>query len=458
MTDDNGSAPKAPLLQGLHRVYVESLAPEEHRNSPKNDRSRTDVPFLDALALLAASDELDQLQKWHITASALARRPELLNDAEISDLDGDPAETRSLDGFVALVGSPARHSLGGDLPGLVAATIRDGLVTFAEEAAAVSPDSPARRLTHADWRRFHDLVLQPLDLVVKDLAVSLPARPAPLTPLTIDRPFAKPGCNDEEVDSVGGTPTIVSRFWSKLPLEDFKKYVNPIWWPRLGSAYWKEMKIRPGSKEMFPGGYSAIFDEVVDLPSGLINAQLRVTFTATDEYALTSYHETTSRTDAVVRDAGYVFATIRTFPPEDGYQTLVYSTKSIWFEDDELNGWADLACDNGWVDLMIRMAIPEDRRLPHQPGDQPMPDGGAVAADAYDADELDDLAEKVCAAIDGHVDALKAAVGATLDGDLGKQHLEPMLTACHRWVGVAGAGAKSWRRVVADLSDSWEPR
>jgi hypothetical protein len=166
----------------------------------------------------------------------------------------------------------------------------------------------------------------------------------------------KPGCNDSVAYSEDGRdiPTIVSRFWSFASVEALARYVDPRNWPQLGSHYWREMTAVDGPVPV-ENGYEATFREIVALPTGPITAYLDVTYTSTPEFAALRYSENPSRLQDVRFDRGWVFATSETQSPGNP-STLVHATKSILFADADLNSFTGLACDNGWVDLMIQMA------------------------------------------------------------------------------------------------------
>jgi hypothetical protein len=48
-------------------------------------------------------------------------------------------------------------------------------------------------------------------------------------------------------------------------------------------------------------------------------------------------------------------ATRVTWDPENLHTVLVYATKSIVFTNPIMNEFSDLACDNGWLPLMVAM-------------------------------------------------------------------------------------------------------
>ncbi len=312
-------------------------------------------------------------------------------------------------------------------------------------------------LTQADWARFHELVLVPLEHTVAPQFAGNDGFKA-------DDPVSKPGCNDETDD--GDAATIVSRFWSKLSLDAFAQYVNPLYWPEL-SAFWASMTPVGTTRQALEqaGSYSnVVFAEVVRLPSGSINAELSVTFSRGPDYLLTTYEATTSETDDVIVDSGYVFATTQTLSRDpDEYTTLVYATKTIEFVDDELNRFPDLACDSGWVSLMINMALPAERRAPVGASEASgLAGSGAAEHDAAPAgpvgspqlSELDAFAKAAGELIERSLAVTKSTVNAVRNDRLGKRHLDQALSVSEYWLAAADAGAKAWGRVVRDLAQA----
>jgi hypothetical protein len=224
-----------------------------------------------------------------------------------------------------------------------------------------------------------------------------------------------------------------------------RPYVDPLNWPRLGSQYWQEMRPVEGPRTQ-PDGYDAVFHEVVKLPTGPVSVFLDVTFRRGPNFALTTYSETPGRSSDARFDRGYVFATDATVGPE-GKQTLVYSTKSIIFTDDELNGFTDIACDNGWVDLMIRMALPHGRG-------SVVPDrGNLYAGDGALPSEVDEWADSVRHLIDRCVERTGLTVDAIRHGRFDLELLDELLSVGDDVTASISQGAKAWREVLGQLAD-----
>jgi hypothetical protein len=438
------------VVEALHRIYVASIPNAVQRNSGRFDKVLEKE--LEAALDEVAHSELDQLEKWHVVAAALSRRPDLLDEGDGSVLNG----------FVDVVGSPIKGFLSSgteeeeEAPETLNARAESRELLITGLRAYADEQERGSNLTQADWARFHELVLVPLEHVVAPQFAGNDGFKA-------DDPVSKPGCNDETDD--GDAATIVSRFWSKLPLDAFAQYVNPLYWPEL-SAFWASMTPVGTSRQALEqsGSYSdVVFAEVVRLPSGSINAELSVTFTRGPDYLLTTYEATTSETDDVIVDSGYVFATTQTLsrdPTE--YTTLVYATKTIEFVDDELNRFPDLACDSGWTSLMINMALPAERRATVPTSQESALAGPATAeheaataatVGSPQLSELDEFAKAAGELIKRSVAVTKSTVNAVRHDTLGKRHLDQALSVSEYWLAAADAGAKAWGRVVRDLAE-----
>jgi hypothetical protein len=409
MSDDD-SASEPPLIDALHRVYIDSL-PAAERNAV-NARASDAVRDLDRSTALKtiANSELDRLHKWHVVASAIHRQPDFVADEETRE--------RVIDVIIAV---PEAGPIEVDRDGL-----RGQLATFAagQDDLTLSPER---------WSEFYTNVLQ-ADAGLREHATEHDAD--------------KPGCNDAPSDAGPGLPTIVSRFWTSKPLDGLRPYVNPLNWPQLGSEYWQDMSPVEGPTNR-PDGYDAVFREVVKLPTGTITVYLDVSFREGPEFALTTYREAPDRPSDARLDRGYVFATNATVG-RFANQTLVYSTKSIIFTDDELNGFTDIACDNGWVDLMIHMALPPGRRTEIQPK--------AVQSQAGVAgrppSEVDLWAHSVNHLVERCVDRTRVAVGAVGHGRIDLELLDELLTAGDDVTASISQGAKAWREVLGKLAEA----
>lgn len=285
-------------------------------------------------------------------------------------------------------------------------------------------------LTREDWNEFHRTVLRPVPVLAE---------------LAQDEAI-KPGCNDAPFDAGPDTPTIVSRFWTSRSFADLSTFVDPRNWERLGSPYWKQMKAVEGPR-FTTDGYTAVFREVVLLPTGPITVYLDVTFRNDDHSALTTFCESFGRNSQVSLDRGHVFATDRTVSPDGTRATLVYSTKSIVFTDDVLNGLTGLACDNGWVDMMIRMALPPER------GPNVAHDGGHAQGSSTPT-QLDLWAQSARDLVDRYVATARTGIGALRVGRWDADLLDELLSVGDHTTATVKQAARAWREIVGSLADA----
>jgi hypothetical protein len=267
----------------------------------------------------------------------------------------------------------------------------------------------------------------------------------------------KPGCRDDETVVLGGeeVPTIVSRFWTERTIAQLAGYVDPREWVRTGWPFWEEMSCIDGPRPT-DGGYDGRFREVVLLPTGRITAYLDVTFRQDDSSVYMTYEEAPDEAnDDVVIDRGCVFATRQTTDPDDvrAPMVMVFATKSIIFSDPELNGFADLACDNGWVQLMINMAtnalqLDQPRRL----GVGPRPPRGGQGA----PDLVTQWTTEVKRLVDDTATIARRGPRLLSSHRGGRAFLDLVLDAWDQAALATAAGARVWRDGVEQFAKKVE--
>ena len=297
----------------------------------------------------------------------------------------------------------------------------------------------AEGLSPAAWSDFYHKVLRPPD----DADLRLPAA---------ESDEYKPGCNDAPADDAPGERTIVSSFWSYASVNELKAFVDPRNWGELGSAYWQEMTMLEGPEET-SDGYTGVFREVVALPTGPVTVHLAVGYHEDDYGATTTFRETGNITDDVVLDRGYVMVTSRARSPAKP-QTFVYATKTIVFREPALNEITDLACDNGWVDLMITMALPPDRRPRARRRRPRRRAAGAKTPDVSPADDETDLdrwAGSVHDLVDRCVETARIGVEGLRTGRFDDSLPDSLLSISDRMVVAVKQGARAWREIIGDL-------
>jgi hypothetical protein len=257
----------------------------------------------------------------------------------------------------------------------------------------------------------------------------------------------KPGCNDQPSDPGEDSPTIVSRFWSDRSLPELFEFVDPRNWARLGSLYWRRMEpITPLTAT--PNGFHGTFLEIVALPMRDITAYLDITFWQDEHTACCTFREAQGMNSDVLFDRGYVVATDRTVPPVAPPLppvAMVQSNKSIVFRDPVLNQLTDLACDNGWVDLMMRMAVPPHRDDPKLAG----PSGADPAAADSEVAQWQLQAKQV---IDRSVVRATEAAKAVRDGRWDDQLVDSLIAGGTDLTSLAGQAVRAYREVVGNLA------
>ena len=414
-SDEERNRDPGPVVTAFHRLYVEMLPDGPRQSVEERVEPRVSAVALDAALDKIAKDEaVSPLVKLHGVASLVKHRPTLAVDQ--SDL------------LVAVVQSTL------ETPVSVETTVlATRLQEFAEhyrgsEGGSAAP--AARRsdsssgLSPVDWKQF-------MDTVLRDAVTTVPPR------------VMKPGCRDDEVVYTDGeeAPTIVSRFWTDLPLAQLERYVDPLGWKEIGDGFWLEMKAVDGP-HVTSTGYSGTFEEIVSLPTGPLTAFLDITFERSAQTLCTTFTQAAGNWPGqeVEVDSGYVFATTETTAPSKMAQpVLVYATKSIVFVDGRLNGYADLACDNGWVQLMINMAMKSPQRGDAAASSTRADSGGAprdlVAEWAAQARNLVEQTAEIA-----HEAPELLATGQDVPALVDK-----ILLACDQATRATTVGARAWR-------------
>jgi len=410
-----------PFRKAVHGLYLASL-PDALLDDPAV-RERLGDAIVDPreAARVLASAPVDRMLKMHAVASTLNRKPAL-------------AEHRRAFAEVIAVDDPDRDPI----------FMANGLQAFAEEAAAqgggLSPDR---------WDRFLTLTGEPRSnrVVVN-----------------------KPGCNDDETVPIpdGNARTIKSRFWTGLSVADLAQFVDPQQWAICGRPFWRQMAPIAGTKAGFRRaaveGYTAVFEEKVNLPVlGEITVYLRVEYgletrsgqVPTHVYA--NYELAAPATKypigAVTFDSGWLCATANTLGPA-GEGTLVEGLKAIRFAEPDLNQFPDLACDGGWVYLMIKMAL----RCGVPPGEalsEVAPTVGVVGAPAaVDGieDVIDDWVRQAGESVRSHGEDAKSAIGKVLAPRYDPRWVNDLLNMGQGAVGTTKATFNAWRRILDELA------
>jgi hypothetical protein len=344
-------------------LYLASMPPQAIEALLDDGRLTEEPDPIAAAGALARLSDDNAPGKLHAVASTLNRRPRLAaSNAVATEL------------ATAILTKDRRT---GDDVGQVAGTLQ----SFADEARGARIE-----LTPERWRRFVDVVVNPdpdrvgvfegqASAEGQEEASPAPGAATRRAPLNLRAtrtwlPF-KPGCNDGLVTATAEGPatTIKSRFWIDAPFEEASEFVLPENWVTCGWPYWRKME--PVEEVMSPTTKdgvtkrAAVYEEIVDLPAlGLVQVYLLLHVTTKDgsivvDYALAKPSAARPSEPGVVTfDTGWLLAAKESIPDEQGGPgTYVEGVKSIRFRDDFWNQFPDLACDGGWVYLMIGMSL-----------------------------------------------------------------------------------------------------
>ncbi|MGH9229109.1 MAG: hypothetical protein ACRD07_10375 [Acidimicrobiales bacterium] len=407
--------------QAVHGLYLASLPDpvvEELATHDLLGDAIVEVP--EAVEVLVAA-RVDRLLKLHAVASTLNRKPTLAEHRQ------DLAKALEVD-------DPDR--------GLT--FLADRLAQFAAEAEAqgggLSPDR---------WDLFLSAIAEPRD----DRAV-----------------VNKPGCNDDETvpTPAGNAATIKSRFWTDLPVDQLAGFVDPRRWAICGRPFWKQMALVAGTETRFSRsgveGYAADFEEIVDLPViGEVAVYLRVEYGVEARAGQPPSHVYANYelaagypTRDVTFDSGWLCATANTLGPE-GEATLVEGLKAIRFADDFLNQFPDLACDGGWVYLMINMALQCSGVPGAVTGASEVPPpahalGMAAATDGI-GEAIDDWVRYAGESLQSHGQYAKSAIDRILGPRLDPRWVNDLLDMAPGAVGTTKATLAAWRRILTELAE-----
>jgi hypothetical protein len=426
MSDPTGEEPGLEgFRRAVHGLYLASLPDSVLQELDDQDRFGDAIVRVPEAAEVLAAAPVDRLYKLHAVASTLNRKPALraqhLGPLAAAIDPGDP--DRTLTALAQDLGEFATQAeeLGGGL-------------------------SPAR------WDLFLATIGEPGD----------------------DRAAVnKPGCNDDETvpTPAGNATTIKSRFWTDLTVDELTGFVDPKRWAICGTPFWRQMAVVSGTEARLRRsgveGYTADFQEIVRLPIvGEVTVYLRVEYgeeapagqAPTHVYA--NYELAAGYpTRDVIFDSGWLCATANTVGPE-GEGTLVEGLKAIRFTDDSLNRYTDLACDGGWVYLMINMAL-RCRGVPvgavAAAGEVEAPAGLLAAAPQTDVSEaignvIDDWVAQTSDSLQDHGEKARSAIGRLLAPRYDPRWVTDVLDMGPGAVKTTKATLDAWRRILAELA------
>lgn len=433
MTDANGAESELERFRkAVHDLYLVSLTDDQRDRLREAGYLPPDILPIGEIGQMFA--ELDNVHRWfklHAVASTLNRRPQLRSDR--SSLVGLAPAIES--------GDPDRDR---EMPDL--------LHRFAELA-----EQQPTGLTPRRWALFLETIKEP------DPQTHTPetANPGPALRYLVN----KPGCNDEEIvpTPTGRATSIRSRFWTKSPLAVVSRFIDPSHWPICGRPFWKQMAVVTGTKSEFTRprskGYTAVFQEKVDLPAiREVTANLRMLFEHSDDHVSLDYRLAGKvyPNTQVSFDSGWICATTVTTGPH-AEKTYVESLKVIRFVSPVFNELPDLACDGGWVNFMINMALDCDG-LP--PGPYPLreevenpaavqPPSGAVSGVG---EAVDDWVAVAAKSLHDHGKSTKSAIDRALAPHHDPHWVNDLVSMGRGAVKTTQATLSAWRRILSELA------
>jgi hypothetical protein len=277
----------------------------------------------------------------------------------------------------------------------------------------------------------------------------------------------KPGCNDTERIGTqqGDAARIYSCFWTTLPVAAMANFIDPRNWPTYGSLYWDRMApvapltIIPAADGGAPG-YAGLFDETVQLPIiGRVDVRLAVELKRGRNFVRVDYDIAPGATSQEVSvDRGFLVATSDNIGPE-GEPTFVEGSKVIRFHKEVLNTLPGLACDGGWVYLMINMALNGAGTLPPEGVELVSPSApGVVSPVAVGVGrEIDAWIGQAGQSMAQHGDALKSAVARVTGPRHDPRWVNDLLSMGRSYLGTTGATLQAWRRILGELEKMGGP-
>jgi hypothetical protein len=359
---------------------------------------------------------VQRVYKLHAVASALMRKPGLADGAGASHL-ATAIET----------GDAERPDVEG------------GLRTFAGRQGTGPEQASGRKLTRPSWQEFLGDV--GLEGAVSDQL----------------RLISKPGCNDgETVDTDDGDAALISsRFWTTYGFDEMAKFVEPTKWKECGEPFWAdvlEVDKRPAPTSN-PRDYDGTYDEIVNLPLTTLRVRLDVKYRMQPglvrlDYDLSPFDPY----GQVTFDSGFLAVTTGTYG-DHGETTLVEGSKAIRFTDPLLNQLPDLACDGGWVYMMIDMAlngagVTEPLRPPPSSEAAP-PSFGPITA-TIDA-EIDAWIKQANDSLVSHGASAKRVTRRILARQHDPRWMNDVAGMTHEAIVMTGATIGAWRRILREL-------
>jgi hypothetical protein len=405
----------------FHDLYLLSL-PDELREEVVTALPGG-VPVMEGVAEEMHDAPVQPVYKLHAVASALVRKPGLL---------AGPTDAS----FLATAIMTGQDDRG---------RVEDGLKDFALQQQAEAEHADAGRLTPARWQQFLEAIGRQEEEMQEPGEMLL---------------ISKPGCNDGETVGTddGDAAIIISRFWTTHNLRAMSYFVEPKNWKECGAPFWSDVRPvgRPTHPTSNPLDYDATFDEIVNLPLD-ITLRVRLDVKYRVQATLVRLDYDLSPVDPygqVTFDSGFLAVTTDTFG-DHGEETLVEGAKAIRFTDPLLNRLPDLACDGGWVYMMINMALNGtgvDPLGPPQVSEEAAPAGFAPITATLE-EEIDAWIKLASNSLANHGASAKSVTRRVLAPQHDPRWINDLVGMADGAVAMTGATLGAWRRILRRLGN-----
>ncbi len=395
-------------------------------------------PDVDHLDLVQMSSNMrdapvQRVYKLHAVASALVRKPALAEGRPDASLLASAIMTDDTDRDV----------------------VEQGLIAFANQQQQEADQQDAGRLTPERWHQF----LRSIGLDAEEEEEE-EEEEEPEQALGATRLISMPGCNDGETVGTddGDAAVIISRFWTTYEFDAMAKFVEPTKWKEYGAPFWSDV-LQVGERTMptsNPLDYDATFDEIVNLPLTTLRVRLDVKYRVQGNLVRLDYDlSPVDPYGQVTFDSGFLAVTTDTYG-DHGERTLVEGAKAIRFTDPRLNRLPDLACDGGWVYMMINMALNgagvTSTLQPSAAVAQPDPPGfGPITA--MIEEEIDAWIKLASKTLANHGATAKSVTRRVLAPQHDPRWINDLVGMADGAVAMTGATLGAWRRILRRLGN-----
>jgi hypothetical protein len=426
--------PPEEVRRPFHQLYLLSV-PDELRDVV--EEFVPEQPVMETVATDMEAAPVWPLYKLHSVASSLVRKPTLADEGAL----------QLANAMAGPVGDRGK--------------VEKGLHDFADRMKQESDQAGGITLTPDLWRQFL--------IDVKLLASQEPGAEFGLPVASQEEVIGKPGCNDQEtIPDEDGASVIISRFWTTYTLDQIKYFVPPMHWVECGAPFWSSVVevARNSALTGNPADFDGTYIETVVLPVTELRVRLDVQYREFPNLVRLDYDLSPDDEDhQVTRDTGFLSVTTDTYG-DQGQLTLVEGNKTIKFADDRLNRLPDLACDGGWVYMMIDMALNgagvTSPLAPEPPAPTVVhakpPESSFAPITAKIETEIDAWIDQATASIARHGAAAKDLTRKIMAPQHDPRWVDDVVGMARGVVGMTGATIGAWRRIIRELSELGGPR